>query len=119
VFKVLPLTVTFRFSCRHDELLLTMVRKSEVAAFSKWEYPHTPDPNAEDPETAIRKIPQPPGANEELIIEFLTKFARGRKKWLVAETHYCSYSLVYLICVFIFSQICKHIHMYVIAKRKF
>jgi len=60
----------------------------EVAAFSKWEYPHTPDPNAEDPETAIRKEPQAPGSNDELVIEFLTKFLRGRKKWIVPETHY-------------------------------
>ena len=62
---------------------------SEVAAFSKWVYPHKPDSNVEDPETAIRTEPQVPGSNDELVIEFLTKFHRGRKKWIVPETHYC------------------------------
>ncbi|RDW63592.1 hypothetical protein BP6252_11137 [Coleophoma cylindrospora] len=60
----------------------------ELAAFSKWQYPHSPDPNAEDPETAIRNQPQPPGSNNALIVEFLTKFLRGRRKWIVPETHY-------------------------------
>jgi len=61
---------------------------SEVAAFSKWVYPHTPDPNAEDPEIAIHKESQVPGSNDKLVIEFFTKFLHGRKKWIIPETHY-------------------------------
>ncbi|KFY70498.1 hypothetical protein V499_09121 [Pseudogymnoascus sp. VKM F-103] len=60
----------------------------EIVAFSKWVYPHTPDPNAEDPETAIRMQQHVPGSNEELVVEFFTKFLRGRRKWVVPETHY-------------------------------
>ncbi|OBT49905.1 hypothetical protein VE04_09239 [Pseudogymnoascus sp. 24MN13] len=60
----------------------------EIVAFSKWVYPHPPDPNAEDPETAIRMQQHVPGSNEELVVEFFTKFLRGRRKWVVPETHY-------------------------------
>ncbi|KFX90617.1 hypothetical protein V490_06365 [Pseudogymnoascus sp. VKM F-3557] len=60
----------------------------EIVAFSKWVYPHTPDPNAEDPETAIRTQQHVPGSNNELVVEFFTKFLRGRRKWIVPETHY-------------------------------
>jgi hypothetical protein len=66
---------------------------SEIVAFSKWVYPHTPDPNAEDLETAIRTQQHVPGSNDELVVEFFTKFLRGRRKWIVPETHYCSYCL--------------------------
>lgn len=75
-----------------------LISASEVVAFSKWIYPHTPDPNAEDPEAAIRTQQHIPGSNDELVVEFFTKFLRGRRKWIVPETHYCSYSLVFLIC---------------------
>ncbi|OBT71905.1 hypothetical protein VF21_09198 [Pseudogymnoascus sp. 05NY08] len=61
---------------------------SEIVAFSKWVYPHTPDPNAGDPETAIRMQQHVPGSNEELVVEFFTKFLHGRRKWVVPETHY-------------------------------
>ncbi|KFY19383.1 hypothetical protein V493_07984 [Pseudogymnoascus sp. VKM F-4281 (FW-2241)] len=61
---------------------------SEIAAFSKWVYPHPPDPNAEDPEKAIRTQQHVSGSNEELVVEFFTKFLRGRMKWMVPETHY-------------------------------
>jgi hypothetical protein len=54
--------------------------------------PH-PDANAEDFETSIRKDPQPPGSNDELVIKYFTEFYRGRKKWMVPETYYCSYFL--------------------------
>jgi len=60
----------------------------QVVAFSKWIYPHTPEPEAEDPETAIRNEPQLPGSNTELVIEFQLKCLGGRQKWLVPETHY-------------------------------
>ncbi|RFU25007.1 hypothetical protein B7463_g11334, partial [Scytalidium lignicola] len=60
----------------------------KFVAFSKWEYPHTPNPVTEDPETAIHNEPQVPGSNEEIVLEFLTKCIRGRKKWIVPETHY-------------------------------
>lgn len=71
---------------------------SEIVAFSKWIYPHTPNPNAEDPEAAIRTQQHIPGSNEELVVEFFTKFLRGRRKWVVPETHYCSYFLAFLSC---------------------
>lgn len=71
---------------------------SKIVAFSKWVYPHTPDPNAEDPETAIRTQQHIPGSNDELVVEFFTKFLRGRRKWTMPETHYCSYCIAFLIC---------------------
>ncbi|KFY05751.1 hypothetical protein V492_08317 [Pseudogymnoascus sp. VKM F-4246] len=61
---------------------------SEIVAFSKWVYPHIPDPNAEDPEKAIRTQQHIPGSNDKLVVEFFIKFLRGRKKWVVPETHY-------------------------------
>ncbi|KFY92116.1 hypothetical protein V498_05155 [Pseudogymnoascus sp. VKM F-4517 (FW-2822)] len=61
---------------------------SEIVAFSKWVYPHTPDPSAEDPETVIRTQQHIPGSNDDLVVEFFTKFLRGRRKWVVPETHY-------------------------------
>lgn len=73
-----------------------LIPVSEIVAFSKWVYPHTPDPNAEDPETAIRTQQHVPGSNEELVVEFFTKFLRGRRKWVVPETHYCSYCVAFL-----------------------
>jgi hypothetical protein len=68
-----------------------LIYVSEIVAFSKWVYPHTPDPNAGDPETAIRTQQHVPGSNEELVVEFFTKFLCGRRKWVVPKTHYCSY----------------------------
>jgi hypothetical protein len=69
---------------------------SEIAAFSKWVSPHRPDPNAEDTETSIRKEPQPPGSNDELVVEYMTNFLHQRKKWLVPETDYCPYLLAFV-----------------------
>ncbi|OBT61442.1 hypothetical protein VE03_08953 [Pseudogymnoascus sp. 23342-1-I1] len=65
-----------------------LVDTSEIVAFSKWVYPHTPDPNAEDPETAIRTQQHISGSNDDLVVEFFTKFLRGRRKWIVPETDY-------------------------------
>lgn len=95
-FKVM-LEDTRYVSC-YFNYLSTHTCVSEIVAFSKWVYPHTPDPNAGDPETAIRTQQHVPGSNEELVVEFFTKFLRGRRKWVVPETHYCSYSLAFIIC---------------------
>ncbi|CAG8953153.1 hypothetical protein HYFRA_00003352 [Hymenoscyphus fraxineus] len=60
----------------------------EIVGYSSWQYPHTPDPNEPDPETAIRNAAQPPGSNDELIVEFLVKFLHARQKWHVSHLHY-------------------------------
>ncbi|CAG8982445.1 hypothetical protein HYALB_00014069 [Hymenoscyphus albidus] len=60
----------------------------EIVGYSSWQYPHTPDPNEPDPETAIRNATQPPGSNDELIVEFLVKFLHARQKWHVPHLHY-------------------------------
>lgn len=69
--------------------VLTTKLYSEIVAFSNWNFPHTPDPNGPDPETSIRNEVQPPGSNDNLIVEFLIKFLRARQKWLNPEKHYC------------------------------
>ncbi|KAL3421584.1 hypothetical protein PVAG01_08030 [Phlyctema vagabunda] len=64
------------------------IETGQIAAFSKWVHPHRPDPAAEDPEIAIRNDSQISGSNNELVIEFMTKMLRGRKKWITPETDY-------------------------------
>jgi hypothetical protein len=65
---------------------------SQIAAFSKWEYPHPSTPDAKNLEKDFITQPQPPGSNDELIVEFFTKIFCGRMKWIVPETNYCPYS---------------------------
>lgn len=83
-----------------DTVLIALPR-SEIVAFSNWNYPHTPDPSAPDPETSIRNEVLPSGSNDELVVEFLIKFLRARQKWLIPQEHYCLFSHV-LPRVFVF-----------------
>lgn len=86
----------------------------EITAFSKWVYPHTPDPNAEDPETSIRNEPQPSGSNNELIIEYMTTFLHRRQKWLVPEMHYCSYYLEFHYSIILFFHTYLQAQIYIL-----
>jgi hypothetical protein len=67
---------------------MRLILTSEIVAFSKWVYPHTPSSTVEDGVAAIRNEAQPPGSNNELVVEFLTTFLRAREKWVVPETDY-------------------------------